>query len=123
MKRVSAPCGPTSTRAMMRSVRLQLAAPPKNSVKRRTLGAPASTDAVKRAVVLAFYGCQMPAQGGGRRDAEDEVDAVGAAPVDNERAAVMAVAPDQDPCLRPVGPDCTDEAAQMRANRHAKLTP
>ncbi len=37
-KRVSGPSMPTSTRAMMRSTRLQLAAASKNSLKWRTLG-------------------------------------------------------------------------------------
>lgn len=55
----------------------------------------------------------MPAQGGCWRNAENEVDAVGAAPVDDQRAAVMAVAPDQNPRPRPVGPD---EATQMRTD-------
>ena len=51
MKRVSVPCSPASTRAMMRSTRLQLAAPSKNSVKRRTL--PCRGAAAKRALAFA----------------------------------------------------------------------
>ena len=44
------------------------------------------------------------AQGRGGRQAEDEVDIVGAAPVNDQRAAVVAVGPDQDAGVRPVGP-------------------
>jgi len=64
-------------------------------------------------------GRHMPAQGGSWRNAENKVDAIGAAPVDDQRAAVVAVAPDQDPRLRPVGPDRADEATQMRADFRA----
>src|SRR5208337_4426659 len=51
MKRVSGPSAPTSTRAMMRSTRLQLLAPSKNCLKRRIL--PSLGAASKRAIVLA----------------------------------------------------------------------
>ena len=51
MKRVSQPCDPTSTRAMIRSVRLQLAAPSWNSLKRLTLVCVFALS--KRRVVLA----------------------------------------------------------------------
>src|SRR5271165_771170 len=51
MKRVSGPSAPTSTRAMIRSTRLQLAAASKNSLKRRTLPSPGA--ASKRALALA----------------------------------------------------------------------
>ena len=51
MKRVSGPSPPASTRATIRSTRLQLAAPSKNSLKRRAL--PSFGAASKRAFVLA----------------------------------------------------------------------
>jgi hypothetical protein len=51
MKRVSTPSSPTSTRAMIRSTQLQLAAPSKNSLKRRSL--PSFGVASDRAFVLA----------------------------------------------------------------------
>lgn len=47
----------------------------------------------------------MLAQGRGGRHAEDEVNIVGAAPVDDLWAAIVAVGPDQDPGVRPVAPD------------------
>src|SRR5207344_1935868 len=56
------------------------------------------------------------AQGRGGRQAEDEVDIVGAAPVNDQRAAVVAVGPDQDACVRPVGADRPHQAAQMSAD-------
>lgn len=42
----------------------------------------------------------MLAQGRGGRYAEDEVDIVGAAPVDDLRTATVTVGPDQDPDVR-----------------------
>ena len=58
----------------------------------------------------------MLAQGRGGRQAEDEVDIVGAAPVNDQRAAVVAVGPDQDAGVRPVGPDRPHQAAQVSAD-------
>ena len=59
MKRVSGPSAPASTRATMRSTRLQLAAPSRNSLKRRTL--PSLGAASKRAFALSSRS-YMPAQ-------------------------------------------------------------
>lgn len=58
----------------------------------------------------------MLAQGRGGRYAEDEVDIVGAAPVDDLRAAIVTVGPDQDPDVRLVAPDRPHEAAQVSAD-------
>src|SRR4051812_50043808 len=58
----------------------------------------------------------MPAQGRGRRDAEDEVDLVGATPVEDLRAAIVAVGTQQDLRLRPVGPDGPEHPAQESAD-------
>ncbi len=58
----------------------------------------------------------MLAQGRGGRQAEDEVDIVGAAPVDDLRAAVMPVGPDKDAGVRPVAPDRPHQAAQVWAD-------
>lgn len=94
MKRVSVPWAPTSTRAMMRSTRLQLAAPSKNSLKRRTFFVFA--DASKRTSVLVSRSATcLRSVVVGR---QDEVDFVGAAPIDDRWTAIMSVGPDQDPC-------------------------
>jgi hypothetical protein len=58
----------------------------------------------------------MLAQGGGGRHAENEVDTVGAAPVDDRRTAIMAVGPDQDPGVRPIAPDRPHQTAQVGAD-------
>src|SRR5271157_2711262 len=106
MKRVSGPSGPASTRAMMRSTRLQLLAPSKNSLKRRILSSLGA--ASKRAFVLA----SRTAQGRGWRNAEDVIKAVRPTPVENLRAAVMAVGPQQDLSVGPVCADGAHETAQ-----------
>ena len=54
----------------------------------------------------------MPAQGRGRRDAEDEVEAIGPTPVENLGTAIMAVAAQQNLGLGPVGADRPQQAAQ-----------
>src|SRR3954467_3926371 len=54
----------------------------------------------------------MPPQGRGRRDPEDEVDPAGATPVDDLRAAIVAVGAQQDLRCRPVGPDGPEQPAQ-----------
>ena len=61
----------------------------------------------------------MPAQGRGRRDAEDEVDPVGATPVEDLRAAIVAVGAQQDLRLRPVGADGPEQPAQEGADFRA----
>ena len=61
----------------------------------------------------------MPAQGRGRRDAEDEVDPVGAAPVEDLRAAIVAVGAQQDLRFRPVGADGPNKPAQKGADVRA----
>lgn len=104
MKRVSVPWAPTSTRAMMRSTRLQMAAPSKNSLKRRTSFVFA--DASKRTSVLVSRSATLAQRRGGRQP-EDEVDIVGAAPIDDRWTAIMSVGPDQDPC----SPSCSGSPA------------
>src|ERR1700684_98053 len=96
MKRVSVPSAPASTRAMMRSTRLQLAAPSRNSLKRRAFEA-----ALRAGPEIP----DMPAQCGGRRDAQDVIETVGPTPVENLRTAIMTVGAQQDLGLRPVGAD------------------
>jgi hypothetical protein len=64
----------------------------------------------------------MTAQSRGRRDAEDEVEAIGAAPVDDLRAAIMAVGAQQDLRRRPAGPDRANEPAQEGADFGALRT-
>ena len=114
MKRVSGPSAPASTRAMIRSTRLQLAAPSKNSLKRRAL--PSFGAASKRAFVLASRSLDMPAQCRGRRDAQDVIETVGPTPVENLGTAIVTVGAQQDLGLRPVGADCAQQAAQEGAN-------
>src|SRR5438874_6999421 len=86
MKRVSAPSSPTSTRAMICSMRLQLAAPSKNSLKRHSL--PSFGAASKRAFFQRF---DMDAQRRGGCDAENVVETIAPTPVENLGAAIMAV--------------------------------
>src|SRR3954469_8675495 len=50
-----------------------------------------------------FQALDMPTQGRGRRNPEDEVDPVGATPVEDLRATIMAVSAQQDLRRRPVG--------------------
>jgi len=58
----------------------------------------------------------MPAQGRGRRDPEDEVDPVGATPGEDLRATIMAVSAQQDLRLRPGGADGPEQPAQEGAD-------
>lgn len=58
----------------------------------------------------------MLAQGCGGRHAEDEVNIVGAAPVDDRRTAIVAVGPDQDPGVWPIAADRPHQAAHVRAD-------
>src|SRR4051812_37611122 len=95
MKRVSVPSASASTRAMMRSTRLQLAGGavvelPITAHLARLRG---GDEARQRA---GFQALDIPAQGRGRRNAEDEVDPVGATPVDDLRAAIVAVGAQQE---------------------------
>ncbi len=66
-----------------------------------------------------FQPHDMLAQCGGGRQAENEVDGVGAAPVDDLRTAVVAVGPDQEPGVRPIGADRPHQAAQVSADLDA----
>src|SRR6266403_1374299 len=54
------------------------------------------------------------------REAKDEVEVVLVAPFHDLRAAVMTVASDRDPGLRPVPADATDETAQVTADLDAR---
>src|SRR3954462_13840463 len=63
-----------------------------------------------------FQALDMPAQGRGRRNAEDEVNPVGATPVEDLRAAIVAVGAQQDRRCRPVGPDGPEHPAQEGAD-------
>ena len=58
----------------------------------------------------------MPAQCGGRRNAQDVIEIVGPTPVENLGTAIMTVGAQQDLGLRPVGADCAQQAAQEGAN-------
>src|ERR1700688_3443250 len=58
----------------------------------------------------------MPAQCGGRRDAQDVIETVGPTPVENLGTAIVTVGAQQDLGLRPVGADCPQQAAQEGAN-------
>src|SRR3984893_7847337 len=89
MKRVSGPSALASTRAMIRSTRLQLAAPSKNSLKRRAL--PSFGAASKRAFVLASRRCAGATSWSARR-------------------------PGYNRDLGPVGPDRPQQAAQEGTN-------
>src|SRR5512133_3831836 len=110
MKRVSGPSAPASTRAMMRSTRLQLLAPSKNSLKRRTL--PPLGAASKRAVAAL----DVTAQRRGRRHAEDEIEALGSTPVENLWTTIVTVGAQQNLGVGPVGADRAQQAAQEGAN-------
>ena len=57
----------------------------------------------------------MAAQGRGRRDAENVVEAVGATEVENLGRAIMAVGAQQDFHARPVGADGAQQAGAGRA--------
>src|SRR6202795_562324 len=57
----------------------------------------------------------MPAQGRSRRDAEDEVEALGATPVENLGTTIMAVAAQQNFGLWPVGADRPQQPSQEGA--------
>src|SRR4029079_9774368 len=66
-----------------------------------------------------FQALDMREQGRVLRDAEDEVDPVGATPGEDLRAAIMAVSAQQDLRLRPVGPDGPEQPAQEGADVRA----
>jgi hypothetical protein len=67
----------------------------------------------------SFQCLDMAAQRRGRRDAEDEFDAVCPAPVDDLGSAIMAIGTQQDGRLRPVGTDRAQEAAQQGSDLFA----
>ena len=69
-----------------------------------------------------LQGFNMAAQGCGWRGAQDEIEAVGPAEIDDLGAAIMAVAADQDLRGGPIGPDGAEQAAQERADFHATGT-
>src|SRR5271166_1810762 len=54
----------------------------------------------------------MATQRRGRRDAEDVVEAVGATPIENLGATIMAVGAQQDLGVGPVSADCAQQPAQ-----------
>src|SRR5947207_11055169 len=62
----------------------------------------------------------QPVEHGVAGQTEDEVDRVLVAPLHDLGAAVMAVAADRDPGLRPVPPEATDQAAQVTADVAAR---
>src|SRR5215203_7166348 len=66
-----------------------------------------------------FQDLAMTAQGRGRRDAEDEVDPVGATPVDDLRTAIGAVGAQQDLRRRPVCADGSEQPSQEGADVRA----
>src|SRR4051794_17600577 len=95
MKRVSVPSAPASTRDDALTP-----APARGAVVELRVRVAAhlarlwgSGVARQRA---GFQALDMPAQGRGRRDAEDEVDPLGATPVEDLRATIMAVSAQQD---------------------------
>src|SRR6201997_5300678 len=59
-----------------------------------------------------FETFDMPAQRRSRRDAEDVIEAARPTPVENLGAAIMAVGPQQDLSVGPVGADGAHEAAE-----------
>jgi len=106
-------CSPASTRARMRSTRSRLAAPSWNSVKRRSLALPSEAASAQR--------CWLPgARHGGAACwwgyAEQVADFARPAPAQHLRRAVVAVGPQQDLNLRPVGADLAHKAAQEGAD-------
>ena len=109
MKRVSGPSGPASTRAMMRSTRLQLGAVEELLEAAYFVVSWRGLEASLRAGLEDF---DVSAQGRGWRNAEDVIEAVRPTPVENLGAAVMAVGPQQDLSVGPVGADGAHETAQ-----------
>ena len=77
------------------------------------------SDCIETVLGAGFQALDMAAQGGGRGDTEDKVDAVGAAPVQHLRAAVMGIRAEQDGGLRPIGADRPQQTAQEGADFHA----
>src|SRR6202023_3856264 len=112
MKRVSGPSGLASTRATIRATRLQLAAPSKNSLKRRALP---SFGAASKRLRAGLEALDVPAQRRGRRDAQD-IETIGSTPVEDFRTAIMAGGAQQYLWVGPVGPDRPQQAAQEGAN-------
>ena len=95
--------------AMIRSTRLQLCAPSKNSMKRRSLPSRGAASIRLRAGFETF---DMAAQCRGWRDAEDVIEAIGATPIENLATAIVAVSPQQDLRVRPVSADRAQQAPQ-----------
>jgi hypothetical protein len=102
---------------MIRSTRLQLAAPVEElleaarlAILRRRL------EAHLRAGLEAL---DMPTQCRGRRDAQDVIETVSSTPVENFGTAIMAVGTQQDLGVRPVGADRPQQAAQEGADLFA----
>ena len=112
MKRVSKPWGPASTRAMMRSTRLQLAAPSWNSLKRRSLP-PAAL--LRGAVVLGSRVSTWRRSVVVAATPRMKSTPLGAAEVEHLGRAVVAVGADQDLHPGPVAADFTDQTAQEGA--------
>jgi hypothetical protein len=113
MKRVSVPSPPASTRATMRRTRLQLPAASKNSLKRRAFPSPGV--ALKRAEVLSSTSPTW-LQRAGLGEAEDVVDAIRLAPVEDLRTGVVAVGAQQDVHPRPVAGDRADQTPEKGAD-------
>ena len=65
----------------------------------------------------------MAAQGRGRRDAENVIEAVGATEVENLGRAIMAVGAQQDLGMGPAGADSAQQPAQERFDLFAARSP
>src|SRR3984893_17667757 len=113
MKRAAGPSALASTRATIRSTRLQLAAPSKNSLKRRALP---SFGAASKRLRAGLEALDVPAQRRGRGDAQDIIETIGSTPVEDFRTAIMVVGAQQYLGVGPVGPDRPQQAAQEGAN-------
>ena len=92
-KRVSVPWALASTRAMMRSTRLQLA-------RRR--------------------GIPVAAQRTGGSDAEDKIETLGVAEIQHFGRVLVAVSAKQEVHARPVSPNGADQAAQKAGRAEAR---
>lgn len=68
---------------------------------------------------ICFQRLDMTAQGCAWRNAEDEIEAIRPAEIDDLGAAIMAIAADQNLRGGPVGPDRAQKAAQEGADFHA----
>src|SRR3954449_10871897 len=112
MKRVSVPSAPASTRDDALNPAPAGGAVVELRVTARLARLWGGDIARQRA---GFQALDMPPQGRGRRNAEDEVNPVGATPVEDLRAAIVAVGAQQDRRCRPVGPDRPEQPAQEGA--------